>query len=64
MCNNIADAKDEIRRAIDTLLENGDVLTQPNEMTYRLCAIRYELQQVLDMAYAMQTEAEQQEQTT
>ena len=59
ICNNLADAKDEIRRAIDTLIENGDVLTQPDEMVLSLAAIRYELQQVLDKAYEMQTEAEQ-----
>ncbi len=54
ICNNLADAKDEIRQAIETLVE-----IQPDDMVLSLAAIQYELQQVLDMAYAMQTEAEQ-----
>jgi len=56
VCNNLADAKDEIRQAIETLVE-----IQPDDMVLNLAAIQYELQRVLDMAYAMQTEAEEQE---
>ena len=46
--DNLADAKYEIYQAIETLEE-----MQSDDMAARLSDVRYELQQVLDMAYAM-----------
>ena len=67
VCNNLADAKYEIYQAIDTLKELKEMQSddmaarQRGEMVADLDdIIRQQLQQVLDKAYEMQTEAEEQ----